>query len=112
MISSDNMERNKLVVRLFNSDSSKLVEEELKNINENQRKKNQNNYSLIFLGIITVIVGSFYEVVGKIITVPMGNYSTLLGIPNSIIYLVAYRYKFLSSCINFYSIKSINQYFL
>jgi hypothetical protein len=84
--------RNKIVVKLFNNDSSKLVEEELKLLEMETRKKSLVEYSTVFIAVMAVLVGSFSEVTGKIMTYPMGNYSPLMGIPNAIIYLIVYSF--------------------
>jgi hypothetical protein len=86
--------RKKIIVKLFNGDSSKLVEEELRLTEaENRARKDLSyfDYSTVFVGLLSIIIGSFMEVTGKIVTVPMGMYSSLLSLPNALFYLVLYH---------------------
>lgn len=86
--------RKKIIVKLFNGDSSKLVEEELRLTEaENRARKDLSyfDYSTVFVGLMAIIIGSFMEVMGKIVTVPMAMYSSLLSLPNAFIYLILYH---------------------
>lgn len=86
--------RKKIIVKLFNGDSSKLVEEELRLTEEQNRQRRDLSlfdYSTVFVGLMAIIIGSFMEVLGKIATVPMGMYSSLLSLPNAFIYLIIYH---------------------